>query len=634
MNPNDRIALLGANGAGKSTLLGIIAGRIEPDSGSVGRARTASVGYLPQEGVYHRGRTLLEETWKAFEDILRLEERIADLAAQIEKLAEVTDSSSTELHALMDELGRAQHDMERREGYKKEAKIREILFGLGFSERDLSRRTEEFSGGWHMRIELAKLLLAEPSVLLLDEPTNHLDLESLEWIEDYLKSYEGSLLLVSHDSRFLDTLVNRVLEISRGKATEYAGNYSSYLQQKENRRRIAEAAHANRKKLVEHTSRFVERFRYKSTKSAQVQSRLKMLERLGPIVEIDEKERKIGFAFPDPPRSGRLVMELKRLGKRYGDKTVLDNLSLAVERGDRIACLGANGSGKSTLARIMAGIEPYQDGQCVPGHHVVIAYYSQDLAEQLHPDKTVLEILEERAPGRSPTELRNLLGSFLFSGDDAFKPVSVLSGGEKSRLALAKMLLEPANFLILDEPTNHLDASSKEVLQQRLRDFRGTCFIVSHDRDFLAPLANRVVVLGDKGFDLFGGTLDEYLERIHRLKEETASPAGEVAKKRGTHSPNRLKKREEARARQEKHRKIKPLRSARESVEAAIEEKESRLGKIEEAFTRRETFGDERLLESLRKEHAQLKDDLDPLYEKWEEHQEAIERIEKEYAPF
>ncbi len=630
INDGARIALVGPNGAGKSTLLKIITGDIEPDGGSIHRSRHATVGYLPQDGIYHRGESLMEEASKAFEVLLQLEERIVDLTGHIEELTAHGGPEPPELSALLDELGQAQHAVEQGEVYRKDSKIQEILFGLGFAEKDLHRPTEEFSGGWHMRIELAKLLLRQPSTLLLDEPTNHLDMESLEWLESYLQGYQGSIVVVSHDSRFLDNLVTQVVEITLGKAREYRGNYSAYLVQKEERNKIAEASFANQQKLIERTTRFVERFRYKNTKAKQAQSRLKMLDKL-ETVEIEGNEQQIGFSFPDPPRSGRIVMELKHLHKSYGDEPLLRDLSLTIESGDHIACLGVNGSGKSTLARIMAGIEAFQAGERVVGHNVSIAYYSQNRTELLHPHKTVLATLEEQAPGRSPTELRTLLGSFLFSGDDAFKPVSVLSGGEKSRLALAKMLLEPANFLILDEPTNHLDVTSKAVLQRRLLDFRGTCFIVSHDRDFLVPLVNKVVSLGGGEPEIFGGTLEEYLERMHRLREEAAEQT-RTTEKKSDPSAERQRKQQEALARQEKHRKLKPLVAELKKVEAAIEEREQRRQTIEKAFSNPETFADEQLLRSLQKEHAELRSELDPLYEEWEERQEAVESISGERA--
>lgn len=633
INDGARIALLGPNGAGKSTLLKIITGEVEPDSGSVEWARFDTTVCLPQDGVWHWGNTLMEETAQAFADILRLEERIAALSHRIEDLTAGGGAPPPELPELLDELGHAQHDMERREGYAKEAKIKEILFGLGFTEEDLPRKTEEFSGGWHMRIELAKLLLREPSVLLLDEPTNHLDMESLEWLEEYLLSYQGSIVLVSHDSRFLDTLVNQVVELSLGKATEYRGNYSSYLLQKSQRRKITEASYENQQKLIERTTRFVERFRYKNTKARQAQSRLKMLEKLNTI-ELEGSEREIAFSFPDPPRSGRVVLELEDLQKSYGAKPVLSGISLSIESGDRIACLGVNGSGKSTLARIMAGIEAYDGGERRPGHNVAIAYYGQNMTELLHPDRTVLETLDEQAPFRSPGELRTLLGSFLFTGDDVFKPVSVLSGGEKSRLALAKMLLEPANFLILDEPTNHLDARSKAVLQKRLREFPGTFYVVSHDRDFLAPIINKVLALGQGGMEIYGGSVEEYLERIQRLRESAGTDEGSNGKAGGGKEPSadRDRKRREARTRQERHRRIRPLRDEAAAIEKAIQGAEARRQEIEGAFGREETFADERLIQSLQKEYADLSAHLESLYDTWAARHESIEAIEQEFS--
>ncbi|MCK9229641.1 MAG: ABC-F family ATP-binding cassette domain-containing protein [Syntrophales bacterium] len=458
-------------------------------------------------------------------------------------------------------------------------------------------------------------------------------MESLEWLEEFLVSYRGSVVLVSHDSRFLDTLVNRVVELSQGKATEYRGNYSSYLLQKAQRRKIAESSYENRQKFIERTTRFVERFRYKNTRARQVQSRLKMLEKLAAI-EIGGPERQIAFSFPDPPRSGRVVLELAGLEKSYGTKPVLRDISLTIESGDRIACLGVNGAGKSTLARVMAGIEACDRGERRVGHNVTIAYYGQNTTELLNPDRTVLGTLDEQAPFRSPGELRTLLGSFLFTGDDVFKPVSVLSGGEKSRLALAKMLLEPANFLILDEPTNHLDARSKAVLQKRLRDFPGTLYIVSHDRDFLAPITNKVLALRRGGVDVYRGTLEEYLERIHGLRESPENLERDTGTAGGGKeaSADRERKRREALTRQERHRRIKPLRDEAAALEGTIEEAEARLRQIEAAFAREETFVDERLIQSLQKEYADLSAHLESLYDTWTARHESIEAVEREFS--
>jgi len=485
--------------------------------------------------------------------------------------------------------------------------------------------TEEFSGGWQMRIALAKLLLREPTVLMLDEPTNHLDLESLEWIEGYLQAYRGSLVLVSHDSRFLDNLVDRVIEISMGTATEYTGNYSSYLAQRAGRRAGLEASLKNRQRVIDSTTRFIERFRYKSTKARQVQSRIKKLEKMEDLAT-EREEHSISVDFPDPPRAGRVVMALENLSKSYGENTVLKDIGLSIERTDKIALVGPNGSGKSTLARIIAGVESFQGGDRTPGHNVIVSYYAQNTAEDLDPDKTTLQTLDTAAPLRSPGELRTLLGCFLFTGDDAFKPVSVLSGGEKSRLALARMLLKPANLLIMDEPTNHLDTQSKTVLQRSLQRFPGAYVIVSHDRDFLAPLINKVAVLKENTLHVYHGNVDEYLERYHREQEvlpATTSPP-EKAVQAHTHKDQ---KRREAANRQERYRRLKPLKETLEHIEQEIDTCEQRKGEIEQAFSDQNTYADDAFIRSLHVEYAQVTSRLASLYDTWTATEEEIDKI-------
>ena len=421
----------------------------------------------------------------------------------------------------MDEMGKLQHHLEHREGWSIGAKVEEVLFGLGFKAKDMQRETSEFSGGWQMRIALAKLLLREPTILMLDEPTNHLDIESLTWLEEYLKGYDGSVVVISHDRRFLDNLTRRTIEIANGKASEYKGNYSYYLKEREIRLEMLRSSYENQQEAIRATMAFVDRFRYQATKARQVQSRLKQLDKIERI-EMDEEQGSISFDFPPPPSPGRILMKLEGVTKAYGPEPVFTNLDLTLERGDRIAFLGSNGAGKSTLARIIAGLEPIQAGTRTPGYNVIISYYAQHQADDLDPKKTVLETLEDAAPAGLQQGLRRLLGCFLFTGDDVFKRVAVLSGGEKSRLALAKMLLVPANLLILDEPTNHLDVKSKGVLQEALRRFAGAYCIVSHDRDFLEPLASKVAEFRDGHVTMFLGGVTDWLEKQRREREAAA----------------------------------------------------------------------------------------------------------------
>jgi ATP-binding cassette subfamily F protein 3 len=625
----DRIAVVGPNGAGKSTLMKIIAAEVEADSGILHRSRFTTVGYLPQELVGHRGRTLLEETLRAFEDVRRLQRRFDDISAEIRSRS-AGGETGPGIEGLLAELGRVQHRIEDAEGWRIEARAKEILFGLGFRERDLNRPSGEFSSGWQMRIELARLLLREPSLLLLDEPTNHLDIESLEWLEGYLKAYAGALLLVSHDRRFLDNLAGRTVEISRGRATEYACNYSAYLREKEARRSLLEAAFGNQRKMIRETERFVERFRAKNTKARQVQSRLKRLEKID-LIELDTDEQEIAFRFPPPPRSGKVVLQLEDVDKRYGDTTVFQGASLTVERGDRIAVLGVNGAGKSTLARVLAGVEPIQGGRRAEGHQVAVSYFAQNQADALDPARTVLESVEEVASFGAGGNLRTLLGHFLFSDDDVFKRVSVLSGGEKSRLALARMLLVPANFLILDEPTNHLDRRSKEVLKEALRTFDGTFVIVSHDRDFLAGLVTKVLVAREGGIVLYPGSVDDYLRIWHEREVQGAEPRGDADPDgKSPLRQERDRKRGEAERRQERYRRIKPLRESLEVVLAEIDAGERRKAELETLLADPATYGDGNRAKRLGVEYRELAPALDSLYLRWSDLQGRIDAIEQE----
>ncbi len=448
--------------------------------------------------------------------------RAEEIAGEIDALVAAGRGESPEVLDLVDEMGKLQHHLEHREGWSIGAKVEEVLFGLGFKAKDMQRETSEFSGGWQMRIALAKLLLREPTILMLDEPTNHLDIESLTWLEEYLKGYDGSVVVISHDRRFLDNLTRRTIEIANGKAAEYKGNYSYYLKEREIRLEMLRSSYENQQEAIRATMAFVDRFRYQATKARQVQSRLKQLDKIERI-EMDDEQGSISFDFPPPPSPGRILMKLEGVTKAYGPEPVFTDLDLTLERGDRIAFLGSNGAGKSTLARIIAGLEPIQAGTRTPGYNVIISYYAQHQADDLDPKKTVLETLEDAAPAGLQQGLRRLLGCFLFTGDDVFKRVAVLSGGEKSRLALAKMLLVPANLLILDEPTNHLDVKSKTVLQEALRRFAGAYCIVSHDRDFLEPLASKVAEFRDGHVSLFLGGVTDWLEKQRREREAAAA---------------------------------------------------------------------------------------------------------------
>lgn len=635
----DRIAIVGSNGAGKSTLMKIVVGLIEPDSGSITRSRSTTVGYLPQDGVHNVGKTLFEEAATAFNDLLQLHDRVEDISNEISKRSAQGDSSSDELHALVDELGELQLHLEHKEAYNIETRVKQVLSGLGFHEKDFPRITDEFSGGWQMRIELAKLLLREPTILLLDEPTNHLDIDSLEWLEEYLRSYEGSVVVVSHDSRFLDNMVTKTIEISLAKMTSYAGNYSFYLEQKEERTAQLEAEYENQQQQIKQTKKFIERFRYKATKARQVQSRIKALEKID-LIELEDQEDSIHFDFPAPPQSGRIAMELRDISKAYDRLHLYEHLDLAIERGDKIAFLGANGAGKSTLARIIAGIEPINDGERKPGHNAIISYYAQHQAEELDPRKTVLETLDDIAAGDVRKRLRTLLGCFLFSGDDVLKQVRVLSGGERSRLALAKMLLTPANLLVLDEPTNHLDLRSKAVLQEALGNFEGTYIIVSHDRDFIEPIVNKVVDFtteastGLTNLRVLIGTVSDYLrkrkeENLLSEKSRQTNIASAKSEISNTGITEKERKRMEAEARQERYKKLKPLKNALAKLEKEIAKTEGAKQKIESVFAQGDVYKDGEHLKQLNAEYKSATTQLAYLYDQWAKLEEEVELMEK-----
>ena len=628
----DRISIVGPNGAGKTTLMKIIAGRVTPESGRVIKSRDTTTGYLPQDGVHHAGRTLLDEALSAFADIKELETKAERVRRELEEQARTRAADDPLLIELAHDLGEIQHHLEHRRAWEIETRTKQVLAGLGFSEGDTARDTTEFSGGWQMRIALAKLLLLEPRVLLLDEPTNHLDLESLEWLETELKNYDGALILVSHDRRFLDNIVSRLYEIDARKVTEYAGNYSYYETEKAMRQRQVEAQFANQQRTIKETERFIERFRYKATKARQVQSRIRMLEKMDRI-ELESDAGNIRFRFPSPPRPGKVLLTLEQVSKKYGDLEVLQNVDFQIDRGDRIAFVGVNGAGKSTLARIIAGTEPVTSGRRATGHNLVIAYYAQHQADDLDPDATPLEALERSSKEETRAQLRTLLGGFLFQGDDVFKKIRVLSGGERSRVALAKMMLSSANLLVMDEPSNHLDIRSKSVLQEALLAYEGSYIIVSHDRDFLQPLVNKVAELANGGIRVYPGSFEDYLEKKRRERQAADSTiedehAGEIRRSQR----EKERKREEARKRNERYRKLKPLRDDLARVENRIEELEALKARLEESLADEVVYKDAERARELNRSYKETAQTLTGLYEEWARLQEGIDAIEREEA--
>ena len=508
ITPREKTGLVGGNGTGKSTLLKIICGMESLDYGSISYTKGIKLRYLPQDGLTLSGRTVFAECMTVFADLHEMEKELETLH---HKLAEL-DPESDEYSTVADRLHHIDSEFRNRDGYAIEAQVGTVLDGLGFHKDDWGRRTEEFSGGWQMRIALAKLLLEKPNLLLLDEPTNHLDLEARNWLETYLANYPFGYVLISHDRYFLDTTVNRTVEVWNKKVWFYSGNYEKYLAQKAERKMQLEAAYKNQHDRVEALEAFINRFRATATKAKQVQSRIKELEKIERI-EIPPDEQTIHFSFPQPKPSGRIVAEFKNVAKSYGAKHVFSGANFVIERGDRIALVGVNGAGKSTMIKLLAGTEPLTSGDYTLGHNAMPDYFAQDQYKELDPERRMLDDLGDAAPRSTNTELRTLLGCFLFSDDDVFKKIGVLSGGERNRYALARMLLAPSNFLLLDEPTNHLDMRAKDVLLDSLRKYSGTVVFVSHDRYFIDNLADRIFEIEDGHVHVYPGNYEDYLWR-------------------------------------------------------------------------------------------------------------------------
>jgi len=508
ITPKERVGIVGANGTGKSTLLKVLAGIEGLDYGSVNAMKGIRAGYLPQDGITLSGRTVFDECLSVFAEIHALEAEQQDLAHRMSEL----DHSALEYQQIAERYHHVQSEFTARNGYNIESRVGAVLSGLGFRREDWPRRVEEFSGGWQMRIALAKLLLEEPNLLLLDEPTNHLDLEARNWLESYLETYPNAFVLISHDRFFLDVTVSRIAEIWNKRVWFYTGGYSKYEQQKTERRAQLEAAYANQRDRIEQLEAFINRFRAQATKAKQVQSRIKELEKIERI-EVPPDEKTIHFRFPQPKPSGRIVAEFRNVAKSYGEKHVFSGASFNIERGDRIALVGINGAGKSTLIKLLSGEEPVSAGEYVIGHNVTSDYFAQDQYKALDADSAILDDLSQVAPRSNNTELRSILGCFLFSEDDVFKKIGVLSGGERNRYALARMLMMPGNFLLLDEPTNHLDMRAKDVLLTALQEYNGTVVFVSHDRYFIDKLATRVIEVADGAVHVFPGNYEEYLWR-------------------------------------------------------------------------------------------------------------------------
>lgn len=626
----ERWSLAGPNGAGKSTLMKIIAEIEYPDTGGIIKAKQTTVGYLPQEGVQHEGTTIFEEAAKAFDDVKQLQKQLAE----VEKEMESGEPQSEEYGDLLEVFGDLQLRLEHHDVSRMKPRIETVLGGLGFKQSDMDRDTGEFSGGWQMRIAMAKLLLREPSVLLLDEPTNHLDIETVQWLEQWLRNYGGALILISHDRSMLDNLTNRTLAFENGGVEQYSGNYSFFLREREARREQAERAYRNQQKEIEKAEKLINRFRAKATKAKMVQSRIKQLDKMERI-ELEQDAATVDFRFPQPERSGQTVLKLESTCKHYGDNKVIDQFDFEIERGDKIAIVGVNGAGKSTFSRLVAGDEEPTFGERIVGHKVGIAYFSQTHADELDPTRTVLETMEGGVTREAATNLRTLLGAFLFRGDDVFKKVSVLSGGERGRLALARMLLQPANFLILDEPTNHLDLHSQEVLQKALIDYTGAYVIVSHNRSFLDPIVTKVLeFIPGEPPKLYYGNVSDYIEKkqadLEAAKPKAGSFASTGSSKTGGGANRKEQRRLEAKAREAKAAKLKPLEEEFESVEEKIGSIEQEKSELTNKLVDPEFFKKGEEAAEATKRFAEVESQLEGLYSKWNELSDKIEGLKGE----
>ncbi len=614
VTPGERTALVGANGTGKSTLLKTLAGLESLDYGTLDRARNATIGYLPQDGLELSGRSVFEESLSVFDELRSIEQELETLSTSLAEL----DPESAAYAAVAERFSNLDSRFRAHDGYALDAQVGTVLDGLGFSKKDWTRQTQEFSGGWQMRIALAKLLLAKPSLLLLDEPTNHLDLETRNWLEDYLHGYPNGYILISHDRYFLDVTVTKIIEIWNKALHVYHGNYERYLEQKQERRAQLESAYQNQRQHIEHLETFISRFRYQATKAKQVQSRIKELEKIERI-ELPQEEPVIHFTFPQPPPSGRTVVEVRDLSKSYGAKHVLAGVNFTIDRGDRIALVGVNGAGKSTLVRMLSGSEGPSSGLLKMGHNVTAEYFAQDQYKVLDGTARMLDDISNTAPRIPQTDLRGLLGCFLFSGDDVFKTLGVLSGGERNRYALARILVSPANFLLLDEPTNHLDLRAKEVLLGAIREFSGTVIFVSHDRYFLDALATRVIEVENGSVQVYPGNYEDYLRwkaghnALDPVLDNIAGPQVTVGV---TENGN-------GRARRVNPIKRKQMQDRLVFVELEIPRVETIIAETEEALgnfvSADETQRQSAALESLRTEHASLTTEWEELIQQLEE---------------
>ena len=637
----DRVGLCGPNGAGKTTLLKMLAGLDEADSGGIIRPANLTIGYLPQDGLTHSGRTVFEEASSAFQPLLDVKAEMHDIE---HRLAD-PDVPDSDHEAMLMRYSELQDRFRLSDGYNMDLRIATVLRGLGFSPEDSERPCETFSGGWQMRIALAKLLLGRPNLLLLDEPTNHLDLDARNWLEEYLSEYPYAVILVSHDRYFLDTVVTRITDLNLRKLTDYVGNYSKYIEQRDAMLERLRQAKREQDEEVARVKMFIDRFRYQATKAAQVQSRIKLLEKVVPI-EVPPERKRIHFTFPACAKSGRTVFDLKHVRKAYGDLLVFNDVNLHIERGDRIALVGPNGAGKSTLMRMLSGEEAPGSGSRTVGHQVVMEYFAQDEAVRLNPTLTVYETLESGSPNNMVPAIRNILGGFLFTGDDVYKKAAVLSGGERTRLAVARMLLRPSNTLLLDEPTNHLDLDSKDVLLEALEDYGGTLIFVSHDRYFVERLATKIIEIGHGEAIVYPGTYEEYLwsRNQERPKAEGLRPKGDEGRPKAQGlRPKGNEERPQAEGlrpkeqkgdllrderkrfeaeRRKKQRSLESLQKRIADLEARIADREARVRELEAAMSAPGFYDDRDISKQLVDQHQALMWEVGDLMGQWEALQE------------